>query len=195
MNLQDLLGQSLGSDAVTQISQTLGTDEGTASNAIQAALPMLLTGLARNSSTPDGAQSLMGALERDHDGSVLDNLAGSLGGGGTDIGQAILGHIFGSRQNVAANGLSQASGLDAGRSIQLLALLAPIVMGALGRTSRQQGLDAGSLAGMLGGQAEQMAGNASPLLGALNQLLDADKDGSALDDIAGIAGRLFARRP
>jgi hypothetical protein len=194
MDLQQLLGQSLGGDAIGSLSQAIGADQNTTASAVQAALPMLLSGLATNSTSPGGAESLLGALNRDHDGSVLDNVTGYLSSGDTSPGQSILGHIFGSRQGVASNGLSQASGLSMGQAGQLLALLAPIVLGALGRTNRQQGLDAGSLGGLLGGQAEQMAGNASPLLGALNRLLDSDNDGSALDDIAGIAGKFFTNR-
>lgn len=54
MNLTGLLSEALNNDTVSQISQQLGTDEGTTSNAIQAALPMLLGGLANNSASEGG---------------------------------------------------------------------------------------------------------------------------------------------
>jgi hypothetical protein len=66
-------------------------------------------------------------------------------------------------------------------------------MGALGRTQRQQGLDVGALAGLLGGASQQMQ-ESSPALGMLSQLLDADHDGSALDDVLRMAGNLFGKR-
>ena len=78
--LSSLLGQ-LGPSAVQQISQQLGAPPGATQSAIQAALPTLLTALANNARTPQGAQALGSALERDHDGSVLNNLSGFLGGG------------------------------------------------------------------------------------------------------------------
>ena len=100
MNIEGLLGQVLGSGNVGAISQAIGADESTTSTAIQAALPMLLGGLARNAQSEDGASSLSGALDRDHDGSVLDDIAGFVMGGGAQQsnGAGILGHIFGGNQ-------------------------------------------------------------------------------------------------
>jgi hypothetical protein len=193
MDLQGLLNQALNGDAVNQLSQTLGTDQNTTSSAVQAALPMMLGALARNSATPEGASSLLGALDRDHDGSVLDNVAGLLNNAGAGSGSSILAHIFGEKRAAIENGVSQVSGLDAGSVGKLLPMLAPIVMGALGRTRQQHGLDAGALSGLLGGQAEQLGASASPMLGMLSQLLDSNNDGSALDDIARMAAKMFGR--
>ncbi|HEX2640831.1 MAG TPA: DUF937 domain-containing protein, partial [Pyrinomonadaceae bacterium] len=69
-SLRDLLGEQQGSEAVDQISQSVGADQSSVSTAIQAALPMLVNGLANNASTPQGAESLNNALEQDHDGSI-----------------------------------------------------------------------------------------------------------------------------
>jgi hypothetical protein len=196
MNLTNLLGEALGGGTVNQISQAIGADESTTSNAIQAALPMLLGGLARNSQSEDGASSLLNALNKDHDGSVLDDLGGLIataaGGGGAGAG--ILGHIFGGQQPRIEQGVSAASGLDMSKVGPLLMMLAPIVMGALGRANQQQGgMDTSSLAGLLGGTQQQITAG-SPMLGMLNNLLDRDGDGSAVDDLLGMAGQFFSRR-
>ena len=45
---------------------------------------MILAGLARNAAQPEGADPLHGAVQRDHDGSLLDDLGGFLGGGRLD---------------------------------------------------------------------------------------------------------------
>jgi len=82
-----------------------------------------------------------------------------------------------------ARSLGGATGLDASQSTQLLAMLAPLVMGAIGQQQRQQCLDAGGKARALAG-ARPQAQQASPVMGMLNQLLDADGDGSAMDEIA-----------
>lgn len=195
MNLTGLLSEALGSGTVSQISQTIGADESTTNNAIQAALPMLIGGLARNTQSEDGASSLLNALNKDHDGSVLDDLGGFLGGGAaTSIGSAILGHVLGGRQGQVEQGVSAASGLDMSKVGPLLAMLAPVVMGALGKANQQQGgMDTSSLAGLLGGAHQEMA-SGSPILGMLGGLLDQDKDGSALDDILGMAGRMMGGR-
>ncbi len=193
LNIQELLSQQLGGGALQQISQQIGADEETTSNAVSAALPMLLGGLARNAQSQDGASSLLGALDRDHDGSVLDDIAGFLGHGGGAAGEGILGHVFGSnRPNVEA-GISQASGLDLSKVAQLLPLLAPLVMGVLGRTQRRENLDAGSLAGLLGQESRQ-AEASSPFMGILSQVLDRNQDGSMADDVAGMLGGLLGGR-
>jgi hypothetical protein len=195
MNLTGLLSEALGGQTVSQISQTIGADENTTNNAIQAALPMLIGGLARNTQSEDGASSLLHALNKDHDGSILDDLGGFLGGGAaTGIGSAILGHVLGGRQGQVEQGVSAASGLDMSKVGPLLAMLAPVVMGALGKANQQQGgMDTSSLAGLLGGAHQEMA-SGSPILGMLGGLLDQDKDGSALDDILGMAGRMLGGR-
>lgn len=194
LNIQELLNQQLGGEAMQQISQQIGADPETTSSAVSAALPLLLGGMARNAQSEEGASSLLGALDRDHDGSVLDDVVGFLGQGGAGAaGDGILGHIFGSnRPNVEA-GISQASGLDLSQVARLLPLLAPLVMGVLGRTQRQQGLDAGALAGLLGQQSQQ-AMSSSPLMGMLSQVLDQNQDGSMMDDVAGMLGGLLGRR-
>ena len=55
----------------------------------------ILGAMANNASKPGGADSLLGALQKDHDGSILDNLGGFLGQPNTDDGNGILGHVFG----------------------------------------------------------------------------------------------------
>ena len=187
----------LGPNAVQQLSQQIGAPPQQTQSAIQAALPALVTALANNARSADGAQALDGALQRDHDGSVLDNVVGFLGNGAAaSVGAGILGHVLGQRQAPVAQGLGGATGLNSNQSSQLLAMLAPLVLGALGRARQSEGLDAGGLASVLAGQRQQ-AQQTSPAMSMLNQLLDADGDGSALDEIAeqglGMLGGLLGK--
>ena len=149
LNIGDLLNQTIGSGEVEQMSRVIDADPQQTSSAISAALPLLLGGLSRNAASGDGASSLLGALDRDHDGSVLDDLMGYLGQGGSVQGDGILSHVFGNGRSVVEQGVSQASGLDMSKVAQLLPLLAPIVMGALGRARQTNQIDQGSLAGVL----------------------------------------------
>lgn len=186
------LQQMVSGGAVEQISQQVGADENKTQEVIQAALPLLVGALARNAATPEGAQSLAGAIERDHDGSIIDNLRGFLSSGDTSQGSGILGHVLGEKQGAIEQTLASHFGLSAGQVGQILMMLAPIVLGLLGRTKQQQGLDAGSLSGVLnqqGGAVEPSGG----MMGMLNQLLDRNHDGSALDDVAGMVGGMFRR--
>ncbi|MGB2957517.1 MAG: DUF937 domain-containing protein, partial [Bacteroidota bacterium] len=102
--MADLLStimQSLGGDGIKQMSKSLGVDEKTAAGGVEAALPLLVSALARNSQSADGAQSLHKALEKDHDGSILDNLGGLFSNPQSGNGAGILNHLLGGkRQNV-----------------------------------------------------------------------------------------------
>lgn len=191
--LQELLMQALAGGAVNQISKQIGADENTTGNAIQAALPFIIGALARNASNPQGADSLNNALTNDHDGSILDDIGGFLGNTQSVNGAGILGHIFGQKQEAVANQVSQESGLNIGQVAQLLITLAPIIMGLLGRTQRQEGLDSQGLSGYLQGQQQQHEEPSSPLGGIVSSLLDQDHDGSVVDDIAGLAAKFFSR--
>lgn len=164
---------------IQAIASQLGVDPAAAESAIQQAMPLLIGGLARNASTDQGAGALHAALG-DHAGNDIAGILGSvLGGGGTtgglSGGMAILGHIFGSRQDQAAQGLGQASGLGSANASRLLAILAPVVMGVLGTMSQRQGMSASGLGGVLGQEHQRIAqSGAGGLLGAV---FDQDGDG------------------
>ncbi len=193
MNLQGILNENINQDTISNMSQMLGADEGSVGNAIQAALPMLIGGLARNASQEQGAQALDDALTTDHDGSILGNLVGVLGGASSGPGAGILGHIFGNKQPVVEQGISQQSGLDAATVGKLLMMLAPIVMGALGKAKREQGLDANGVAAALDKE-RQVQESASPIGGMLSRLLDQNQDGSSVDDILRMVGGMMNKR-
>jgi hypothetical protein len=171
----------LGSEGVAEIAGTLGADEGTVNAAVAAALPMIIAGMAKNSQESTGAASLSSALD-DHDPSVFGQLGGLLGGGGD--GAAILGHVLGGNQPRVEQNLSQQSGLDLATIMKLLPILAPLVMGYLSREKQERGLDANSLPGVLA-EERQAAEQRQPGLGSLTAILDADGDGSFIDDVLG----------
>jgi hypothetical protein len=179
------LGQQLGGQTLKQISGVLNADEKTTGNAISAALPTLLGALSRNASRPEGAQALHSALAKDHDGSVLDNLAGFLGNPQAGPGDGILRHVLGGRRQRVENGLSKSTGLDAGSVSKLLVTLAPMVMGALGKTQRSRGMDTQGLSQLLDGERREVEKRAPQEMGLIGKLLDADSDGDVdFEDIA-----------
>jgi hypothetical protein len=202
-SLEELLGQQQGSQAVDQISQTVNAEPGIVNSAIQMALPALINGLANNAQTPQGAESLNNALEQ-HDGGILDNLgglgslAGAILGGGQQPASpqlnagGILGHILGGKQGQVTQQISNQSGLDMGQVAQILMLLAPIVMGYLGRQKQENNLDAGGLSQILGQQQQQI--QQTPQGGFLERMFDSDGDGSVSDDIASMAFKYMTNR-
>lgn len=188
--MNDLLGtlsQQLSGPVIEQISKQLGADPKTAQSAVNAALPMLLGAISRNAASPKGAQALTNALDN-HDGSILNDLLGAVSSQDKVVdGTKILGHVLGNRQGNVQQGLSQLSGLSADNSAQLLAMLAPVVMGALGQTKQSNGFGVDDIAALLGGQQQHFDGP----LGSLVSLLDADGDGNVIEDVLGMGSNLL----
>jgi len=183
-SLVDMLTGALGGQ-LGKVSRQLGSDENTTKSAAEAAIPMILGALSRNASKGDGAESLLKALSKDHDGSVLDNPSAVLDNPASSAGDGILRHVLGSRRPAVEAGISQSSGLDTRSTAQLLTMLAPMVMGALGKTQRQGDLDSKGLSRVLGSEAQQLQSAQPQAMGLLTGILDADGDGDVdLGDIA-----------
>ena len=187
----ELLQSQIGQSAIEQLGGQLGVDKSQAASVVSGALPLLVQALARNSQDQSGASALAGALEKKHDGSILEDVSGFLGGGNFSDGQAILGHVLGSQENVVSSGLSRATGLDQSQVNQALAALAPVVLGAVGKIKAEQGLDASGLMDFLGQEKEKVASKDPDAMGILSQLLDTDNDGDISDDLVNIGGKLL----
>jgi hypothetical protein len=193
-DLVKTLMDQISDNDLSDISQQIGADDSTTRSALSSVMPLLMSALANNASKPDGAQSLHNALTNDHDGSILGDLPSFLGNPQSANGAGILGHILGGQQPSVTQGLSQSTGLNSGQTGQLMEIAAPLLMGVLGQQQQQQGFSANALSSFLGGQ-QQLVQESNPgMTGMLNSLLDMDKDGSALDDLLGMVGKLFGRR-
>jgi hypothetical protein len=181
----DTLKQHLTPSTIQQMSSAIGADPEATSKAIGLAIPALLGGLSRNASRPQGAADLDRALNA-HDGGILNNLGGLLGGGaaaGGGIGGAILGHILGQRRAPVEQGVGKASGLNSQQVGQLLVMLAPIIMGVLGKMKQQKGLDASRLPDVLQ-QSTRNIEREAPGAGGFASILDSNNDGQIADDLA-----------
>ena len=212
-DLLALLNQHLGGAAAEHLGRQIGADPEQTRRAVSAAVPLLMGALARNANrSPEEARSLARALERDHDGSLLDGLSGLLGGSGGGLGgllgaaggllggraagkatdgDGILGHILGERRGTVEQGVARASGLDVGQVSRLLAALAPLVMGALGKAKRSQNLDPDGLTALLNRERATIEERTEGMQqGSLLQLLDRDDDGAIADDLAKLGGAL-----
>ncbi|MEM8908750.1 MAG: DUF937 domain-containing protein, partial [Bacteroidota bacterium] len=161
-------------------------------------LSTLMSAMAKNASTPDGASALANALDNDHDGSVIDNLTDLLGGATqpqntrATNGTGILKHVLGGKQSGAIDMISKMSGLSSGNTGNLMTMLAPMVMGMLGKEKRNQGLDGGGIADFLTSSV-QSATNQRQEMSIVGKFLDQDGDGSMLDDIAGMGMNLLGK--
>lgn len=203
VNLLDLAKQYITPETVASLSNNIGADQGATQSALNAILPSLLGGLTRNASDENGAASLLQALDRDHDGSVLNDVVGFFSSGGAQAreveGGRIVQHVLGQDQEAIQNGISQSSGLDMGQIGSLMAQFAPVVLGLLGQQKQQNGLDLAGLMNLLGGQRQnlqqeqqQQAGGLD-VMGLLTGFLDQNKDGSMMDEAMGMLGNLFKK--
>ena len=184
----------LSQGGLGQISEQLGLDESKVDSTLSTAMPMLVSALANNAAKPDQAQSLMQALDKDHDGSILNDVGGYLGDPQSANGAGILGHVLGDQKSVVAQGLAQQTGMSQSETDQLLSLAAPLVMGALGKEKQSQGLDPDTLASFLGGQ-QKAIDEANPMISnLLTSFLDKDKDGSFLDDLLEMVLGFFRKK-
>jgi hypothetical protein len=189
--MTQIITQQLAGGAVRTISQRFGISETTANAAVQIAVPLILTALARNASQPQGAESLHQAINKDHDGSIFANLYSYLGNPQSANGAGILGHVFGDQQPAVAGNLAQATGMDQNSASGILETIAPLVMGAVGQAQQQTGLDSAGLTNFLNSQQLQTQTNAPELMNMLGSMLDQNKDGSAMDDLQRMAANFF----
>ena len=143
------------------------------------------------------------------------------GGGGGDctidfsLGK-ILGKVFGGNSEQAASSVAQEAGISTGQAGGLMAMLAPMLMGALGKAGggdlQPTGLS-GMLGGLLGGgggggglgamlggllgggggsgdaatATPAGGGAAAGMMGKVTGMLDQNKDGSIVDDVQRMA--------
>jgi hypothetical protein len=175
MNLMEIIQGHMSDEVLGQLGQQIGADKQQTASAANGIFASLLGGMAQNAQSPEGLQGLMGALDKNHDGSILDDLMGMVSGTAqvanpsTTNGLGILGHILGGKQEPVAQQVSQTSGLEMGQVMKLMPILAPILMGVLGKAKNTGGLGIGDLAGVLMGStrgAAQMPGMGG-ILGAV----------------------------
>lgn len=157
----------LSGDGVSAISKRTKLSKEDVANVLSAGVPILLTGMKRNSASEAGARSLCGALS-DHSGADISNPGAFLKNADLDDGKKILGHVLGDDQKAIVERVSEASGVTKGKTTTILALIAPLLLSLLGGQQQQQGSGfnvLGLLGGLLGG-GQQQSGSAG-LLGAL----------------------------
>ncbi len=176
----------MGKSLINVVTSQMGANPQQAQSALGAAMPMILGALTKNASSPDGAKGILDAIMNKHDGSILDNLEDNITKEEViEDGGGILGHIFGEKTEHVAGAVSKSSGLDMSSAMNMMKMLAPVVMGYLGRQTRQSNISnptdlSGILSGMLGGHAQ-----AQQHQSMIEKLIDQDGDGSIIDDIAG----------
>ncbi|TYB76761.1 DUF937 domain-containing protein [Bizionia saleffrena] len=185
----DVLNSDLGQTIISGVAGSTGQDKDKTSSVLTMALPVLMKAMERNAATPKGAEGLMNAIQGKHSGGILDNLSDLFSGGVDDNvkndGDKILNHVLGSKKRGVESIIGQKAGLDVGSVGQILKVAAPILMGIIGQQAQQKNVSStNDLSGLLGGL---LGGNdAKEEQNFLEKILDADGDGSVIDDVAGM---------
>ena len=196
--IMDLLQGPMGQMVIQGVGSQLGQDNSKTQSALSAAIPMLMGALKKNASNPETASGLLNALNSKHDGSILDNISDIFGGGNVnedviEDGDKILGHVLGDKKEVVAAAISKQNGLDMSSAMNILKMAAPVVMGMLGKQTRQAGVsnptDLTNIIGNMIGGNQQAAQHSS----FIEKLLDQDGDGSIVDDLFNMGKKFFGK--
>lgn len=172
----EMLMNSGGGGAIQQVGQRFGLSQEQTSSALNQLVPALMAGLQKNASQQGGMESLLGALSGGNHAQYLDKPELLADQAVSQDGNAILSHVFGSKDvsRAVANRAAEQTGIGADVLKQLLPVAAAMVMGGL---SKQNAASA----------------NAPGSGDLLSSLLDQNRDGSVADDVVGLLGRFLGR--
>jgi hypothetical protein len=171
-NLVSYMMQFLTPDMIGRIAGALGLNRNDAQSGVTAVVPALLAAFSGLADKPGGAQSLVNTVKQQS--GVLDNFASMIGGNNLssfiERGSSLLTSLLGSHDQSALTGaVARFAGLGQNKASSLLGMLAPVVMGLIGRQIGTRGVDIGSLTSLLASQKEQIA---QALPNGLGELLD-----------------------
>ena len=190
MDLSSILGL-LGDNEVEKMSNKAGLDKNQTMSALTAALPTILTALKGNTQSKLGKKQLAGALDRDHDGSLLDNLSSFLDKPEQGNGKGILKHTLGSRRTEVEGMLSKKTGINSGSIGKILEMAAPMIMAYLGKEKRQNNVQSNGIGDLIssflgGGNNSQ---DSSFDIGDIASMFINNKKGGIAGFLGGLLGR------
>jgi len=177
MDLNSILGALTAGNAVNDMGKQFNMNANQVTSVINSALPTLIGAMQKNAATESGASSLSKALS-DHMGDTSINM----GSANLMDGGKILSHILGGNSNSVFSALSQKTGASTSQVSNILASIAPALLGLLGQGQKKTNTSAsglgGLLGGLLGGGGSSSSGLGSLLGGALG-----DKNKNGVPDI------------
>ncbi len=202
MSILKMLQQAQGGQGLGQLASQFGLDENKASELTQMLAPAIGSA-AKQRAEQGGLDSLLGALKGQDQAAMFDDASAAVSTQGQSQGMDFLKQLLGGQS--ATDGLAteaaQRSGIDLSTVQQFLPALAAMAQGGLQKNLPDSSIDGmmgaqaltqqqgggglmGMIGGLLGGGKSQAQGG-TPDLSMLTSLLDADGDGSAMDDILG----------
>jgi len=187
MNLLDLAKQVLTNEVVGKLNNQMPqVPQQNTQTAANLAMSTLMGALAKNTQSDQGLEGLLGALNKNHNGGLMDNLGDFLGGKmasdkSTD-GMGILSHLFGGKIFDVVELISKGSGIDRNNSMGLLMKLAPVALSMLGKVKQQNNYQGNDLRALLQNTVQQER-QQKPETSLIEKLLDRDGDGSIKGEV------------
>ena len=186
MDLSNLLGSLLSEgQTLEDIARKVGANPTDVKKAATMSLPTLVEALNKNAQDEEKRASLNKALE-DHSEDNVEDLQGFLNNMDLEDGQKMLGHILGGKKNQVESSISKSSGLSSSQVTGLLAMLAPVLIGMLGKKKKEENISKDSLPDLTGSLGKILGGGSgNGLMDMAKNILDKDQDGSFVDDLMG----------
>jgi hypothetical protein len=169
----DIVQQQLSGGGLQQIAERAGISPGMAQQAVTAALPMILGGMAQHANNPANAEVIHAEADK-YSGKAgsLGNLPNVFTGQGDSGG--LLGKMVGHRHEAIQNGVANAAGIDKAQAARVIGVVAPVVLGAIALKKRRDGLSPADVPGTLQqahedatAQAKQQSPGMGGILGSL----------------------------
>lgn len=194
MSLIDLITGNAGNQVASEAENKFGITKNQVIALLAVAAPLVISYLKKKSQeNSEEADALNNALDKDHDGSILNDP--SQAAARQQEGGSILDHIFGGQKATVENQLSQNTGISMDKIGPIMAMLAPLIMGYIGKQKQSSGVTSGGglgdlLGGILGGaQSQAQAEPSNTLNDILGSVLGGGSQANAgsnpLNDILG----------
>jgi hypothetical protein len=184
--------QLISSGGLKELSDKTGLNTTQVTSATAIALPLIIQAMAKKTESEKGAESLAKAVSKDHDGSILENLGSFIQNSDEKEGQSILKHIIGKDRTDIAETIGNMVGIDKEKSMMILSVLAPIVMGLIGKYMSKEKLTASELAKNLSEEGTNVTNSAPDASSLFNSLIDSNGDGQVADDVVKIGSQLLS---
>ena len=158
INLLNLLKDQLNDNIIGKTAGIINQSPSVVNSALGNILPTVLGSVVSKGSNKTGAESLLNIIkDGKHDGSIFDKLPNLLSDKAStssllNIGKFLLPLLMGSNQNSILRKITNLTGLTSSNSSSMMSLVAPIVMGMIGKQVSKNNLGVGGLMDLLKGQ-------------------------------------------
>ncbi len=175
--IDGMMGMLSSGDNLSAMGKSVGGDEKSVKSALGMGLPLIMGSMADTASKPGGADILTKMIPKAGASNPMDNVGAQIGNQDTAAGSDMLSKLLGDRMGPMQSAISKKSGLAPDGVGKLLAMVAPLLMGQIGKMFTQGNMDSKGLSALLGSQSK-MAMQSSPEASDLSKELNIGQAGA-----------------